>query len=255
VRLICGKLSQAAQAGLARLEAAGYEVDATPLNGPAGLRRLAEMTPAAVLIDLTRAPSQGRDIGLALRASKATRAIPLVFVEGEGEKLAQIQQLLPDAVFTTWRRIRSGLRHALAHPPRAPVVPTSALAGYAGVPLVRKLGIKPQSVVLLLGAPRDFARTLEPLPPRVRLLRRAQQGANLVLWFTRTQADLQRRLYEVAQLAGQDGLWIMWPKKTSRLASDLTQQIVRQTGLNAGLVDYKICAVDSTWSGLKFTRR
>jgi hypothetical protein len=76
-----------------------------------------------------------------------------------------------------------------------------------------------------------------------------------VIWFTTSRRDLDRRVKSMSVLSGKDGLWIAWPKRASGLAADLSENEVRRAGLAAGLVDYKVCAIDATWSGLKFARR
>ena len=189
---------------------------------------------------------------MALRQWKATRAVPLVFVEGAPEKVDAVRALLPDAFYTSWPGVAAALREALAGGSRDGVVP-GTMAGYSGTPLPKKLGIKPGAVVTLLGAPEGFE---SKLPEDVRIVRGARGTCDLILLFVRSRADLGRRLPAAQKaLAVQGGLWIVWPKKTSALAGDLTQQAVRETGLASGLVDYKICAVDETWSGLLFAWR
>jgi hypothetical protein len=214
-----------------------------------------ERPPAAVVIDLDRSPSTGRDLALWLRKTKATRHIPLVVVEGDEAKTARVKRLVPDAIYTPWARIRSSLKRAIARPPADPVVPDSALAGYSGTPLPRKLGIKAGAVVGLAGAPDGFASTLGALPDGVTLRRNLRGRCDLIIWFPRSRADLQRRVGRMHSLIGKDGLWIAWPKRASGIPTDLDQTVVRRIGLAAGLVDYKICAIDADWSGLKFTRR
>lgn len=239
-----------------QLEAAGYEVRFERFNGPSFVRRLRKDLPDAVVIDLTRLPSQGRDVGLAIRQAKATRHLPLLFVGGDAEKVERVRELLPDAVYSTWRRIRSSLKRAIARPLEHPVVPKSALAGYSGTPLAKKLGIESGSVVALLGAPSRFEETLGELPPDIRLKWRSAGVADRVLLFVRSQSDLRRRFTAAERcVADGGGLWIAWPKKASGVVSDLTQAVVRAHGLEAGLVDYKICSIDTTWSGLLFARR
>ncbi|KPK78865.1 MAG: hypothetical protein AMS25_14235 [Gemmatimonas sp. SM23_52] len=134
-------------------------------------------------------------------------------------------------------------------------MPGSVLAGYAGTPLTKKLGIKVNSLVALIGAPPGFEKTLGKLPDGVTLRRRAGGRADLIIWFSKSCKDLESRIGRVAERVGRDGLWIAWPKKSSRKAADLSQAEVRRIGLAAGLVDYKVCAIDATWSGLKFTRK
>ncbi len=130
------------------------------------------------------------------------------------------------------------------------------MEGYANRPLVKKLGIRPDSVVVLVGAPNGFEKVLGKLPGDV-LIRRQDRGRrSLTLWFVCERRELDRRIYKMAgKVKGGGALWIVWPKKISGLATDLTQTIVRRTGLDTGLVGYKICAIDATWSGLNFIRR
>jgi hypothetical protein len=134
-------------------------------------------------------------------------------------------------------------------------VPASVLAGYSGTPLPRKLGIREGTRVLLLGAPRGFERTVGELPQGARLCRAERAACDLTLWFPRSAADLKQRVRAIGARAGSGGLWIAWPKRASGVPTDLGEGVVRAAGLAAGLVDYKICAIDATWSGLKFARR
>lgn len=236
------------------LKAAGYDVEYKELNGDS-FKALKNDPPSAFVIDLSRMPSHGMEVGSALRGYKATRTVPLVFVEGEPAKVERIRKLLPDATYTTWSRIRSSLKSALANPPANPVKPDSNLAGYSGTPLPKKLGIKANSTVALLNAPRDFETTLGALPEGVIFIEEAKSHAELIVWFIRTRFELESRIVEMRNATGNGGLWIAWPKKTSGVVSDLTENIIRDTGLAVGLVDYKVCAIDATWSGLKFAVR
>jgi hypothetical protein len=207
------------------------------------------------VIDLSRLPSQGRDIAFAIRRMRSTRYVPLIFVEGDSEKVTAIKKLLPDATFTTWNRIEKELKLALASPPASPVVPTSNLAGYSGTPLPKKLGIKAGCTVCLITAPEGFRDTLGQLPDNVNVHDRLKKDCDLVIWFNRSRKQLDQGIVRMATALVRGSLWICWPKKASGLVTDLSEPIVRETGLAAGLVDYKVCAVDATWSGLLFTRR
>ena len=131
----------------------------------------------------------------------------------------------------------------------------SSLDGYSGTPLPKKLGIKPGCVLALLGAPDDFELTLGELPDGVEIQRGALDGCDLAIWFPASQGELRARAAEMGQGFGAGGLWIAWPKKASGILSDLSEPMVREVGLANGLVDYKVCAIDATWSGLKFARR
>jgi hypothetical protein len=127
-------------------------------------------------------------------------------------------------------------------------------AGYSGTPLVRKLGIAADSRVRLIGAPRGFRTELAGLPAGARLTNRPADPVDLTIWFTHSRRELEGRIAAVAAAMGR-GLWIAWPKKTSGVSTDVTGDLVRQTGLAHGLVDYKVCAINTVWSGLKFARR
>ena len=192
---------------------------------------------------------------MSLRYSKSTRRVPLVFVGGDLKKVSQLKQQVPDATYTNWTGIHSSLKQAIASPPADPVVPDSVMAGYSGTPLPKKLGIKAGYVVALVGAPEGFERTLGALPEGVELRPGARGRPDLVIWFVNSQRDLRRRVKRLGELAGAGGLWIAWRKRASGAATDLTQASVRKAGLAAGLVDYKVCAIDERWSGLRFTRR
>ncbi|UCF21583.1 MAG: DUF3052 family protein [Gemmatimonadota bacterium] len=129
------------------------------------------------------------------------------------------------------------------------------MAGYAGTPLPKKLGIKAGYVVALVGAPKNFEKTLGSLPKGVRLRWQARGRPDLVVWFVESRRDLESRVERLGELAGDGGLWIAWQKRASGATSDLTQAVVRKAGLAVGLVDYKVCAIDERWSGLRFARR
>ena len=253
VRLVCWNEAEGGRRA-AWLGTAGYETQAGPVDA-AALKELRARPPDAVVIDLSRLPSHGRDVALWLRQAKSTRHVPIVIAGGAPEKIASLRELLPDAAFAPWERLRGALRRALDHPPADPVVPASTLAGYSGTPLPRKLGIKPGARVGLLGAPDGFENTLGELPEGTTLSRGPKGRHDLTLWFTTSRRQLEQGMASRAAALGRDGLWIAWPKKASGAATDLSEGDVRRTGLEAGLVDFKICAIDTTWSGLKFTRR
>jgi hypothetical protein len=255
IRYIHWNAEEAAERA-ARIRAAGYEVNHRLPMGAAAMRELGEKPPAAVVIDLGRLPGQGRDMAMMLRQRKTTRHLPIVMIEGDPAKMEKIRKGLPDAVFTSWSRIRSALRKAIAHPPKDPVVPASSLAGYSGTPLPKKLGIKPESVLALINAPLGFEKRIGKLPRGLTVRKQLRGRCDRIIWFTRKSKEIERRLDAVKRAMAEGGaLWIAWPKKSSGVPSDLTQQKVRKIGLASGLVDYKVCSIDKTWSGLLFARR
>ena len=254
VKLILWNAAEA-QERASILTAAGYKVDAMTSVGLKSIPLLRENPPDAVIVDLSRLPSQGRDIGLLLRQYKQTRNIPLVFVDGDPIKVEKIRSLLPDAVYARWSNILSSLKSGIDHPPAEPVKPNSVFDAYAGASLPKKLGIKPGSVVVLACAPRDFKKKLDPLPENVSVTNRPTKARDLTIWFNRSHREFTRMLRPMIAMIGEGRLWIVWPKKGGPLSADLTQPIVRAAGLSEGLVDYKICSIDDTWSALLFTKR
>ena len=157
-------------------------------NGPADLRRLLETPIEAIVIDLSRLPSLGRDVGLGLRSRKTTRHIPIVFVDGEPDKVSRVKTVLPDAFCTEWPKIATAVKTAIKSRPISPLAP-NAMAGYAGTPLLKKLGIKPGMVVALVDAPDVFERTLDPLPDGVLIKEDFRGKTDLIVLFASRMAE------------------------------------------------------------------
>jgi CheY-like chemotaxis protein len=234
-----------------QLEAFGFDAAFDFGDGVFAMRQIRASLPDAVVIDLSRMPSHGREVAQGLRTARGTRHVPIVFVDGEPEKVARTKKLFPDAVHTTWGRIKTALTRAIAKPPTNPVVPDAA----GSRPTVGKLGVKPGFKVALLGAPKGMAKTLKPWPAKVTLTARPEPDADLFLCFARTLRELHAHLVNVVPIARRQTLWLSWPKKASTIKSDLDGNVVRETGLHAGWVDFKVCSIDATWSGLAFKRR
>jgi hypothetical protein len=129
-------------------------------------------------------------------------------------------------------------------------------AGYSGTPLAKKLDIKDDHVLVLLGAPEGFVDELEDLPDSVTVRSRAMGTADVVVSFHTARADLERRVPKLLDVLDVDGgLWIAWPKKASEVPTDITEDTVREVFLPLGLVDNKVCAIDDVWSGLRVVWR
>lgn len=130
------------------------------------------------------------------------------------------------------------------------------MAGYSGTPLPKKLGIKDGCRVLLRNPPSGFVESLTPLPMRAQLMERAIHPVDLIVLFARQHSEVRAGLpAAIGRLKRNGGLWVAWPKKSSGVTTDLDFDTVQRTGLTAGLVDNKICAIDDTWSGLRFVYR
>lgn len=245
----------AAAGHASRLLSLGHGVVLVSPRGPGEVEPLLADPPDAFLFDLGRGPSHGRELAAWLRRRKGTRNVPIVFLGGTEEAVAKARALLPDAAFGSWDDPGPVLAAALAAPPASPVVP-GAMDGYSGTPLPRKLGIRPGHLVVLSGAPAGFARALAPLPDGARVVSRLRPGADVLVLFAPSRRRLAASLPRaVAALAAGGKLWLAWPKKASGVRSDLSEKEVRAAGLAAALVDYKIAAIDATWSGLCFARR
>jgi hypothetical protein len=129
-------------------------------------------------------------------------------------------------------------------------------AGYSGTPLAKKLGVKEGHVLVLLGAPEGFVDELEGMPEGVTVRGRATGTADVVVSFHTERADLERRVPKLIDVLDVDGgLWIAWPKKASKVPTDVTEDTVREVFLPLGLVDNKVCAIDDVWSGLRVVWR
>lgn len=130
------------------------------------------------------------------------------------------------------------------------------MAGYSGKPLAARLGIRPGLTVCAVNAPADYAQLLAPLPDGARITRSAAPVAGLVHHFATGRAELAAalRLYR-RQLAAETPVWISWPKRSAKIPTDVTEDVIRAVALPLGYVDVKVCAVSETWSGLKLVVR
>jgi len=127
------------------------------------------------------------------------------------------------------------------------------MAGYSGTPLVQKIGIKSGDRLLLLNPPAGFEKELAPLPGDVKLATPKAAPLNVAICFAPNRKELDRALPAVKPKLAQNGMvWVGWPKKASKVPTDLDENIIRDIGLALGLVDVKVCAINDIWSGLKF---
>jgi len=128
--------------------------------------------------------------------------------------------------------------------------------GYSGTQLVKKLGFAPDMSVVLLNAPPHLSGLLGELPSGVKVSRRLTRRADVVLIFVNNAADLSTKVLALKSTVAPDGMvWVAWPKRASKMPTDLTEDVIRDIVLPTGLVDVKVCAIDATWSGLKLVIR
>lgn len=213
---------------------------------------LRQNPPQIFLIDLSRIPSHGREVAMAIRSYKDTRSVPIVFIGGEKDKVARTKELLPDAEFCTWEDLAERLPDLIKRPTMPVSKRHTIMDAWAGAPLAKKLGIKSDSRVVLIDAPKGFK---ELLPAEAKVQKGLKYHGTVTLWFVPSLARLQQELAAVLACAQEGVLWICWPKQGSGRSTDLRQTDVRREGLAKGWVDYKICSIDATWSGLLFSRR
>lgn len=130
------------------------------------------------------------------------------------------------------------------------------MAGYSGTPLVKKLGVKEHSRLLLVNTPDGFANELTDLPAGASITNRLHDGVACAVVFALTERELKRQLERIIpRLLPNGGLWLAWPKKAAKIPTELDENLVQRIGLATGLVDNKICAINEVWSGLRFVIR
>jgi hypothetical protein len=246
---------KAAEAGplIESLRAAGYQVYYEERPDYHLGQAIRAEAPAAVVIDLSRLPSHGREIATYLRGSKSTRHVPIVFVNGAEEKVEFIREKLPDAVYTSTARVAQALRKAIAHAPADPVRPPQMMERYRARTAAEKLGIKSGDQVALFDAPRDYAAVIGALPEGASLVEQPRGRCPVTLWFVRDPAGYQEALPRMRGRAADGKLWILWRK--GKAQGGVTSPMIREMALAMGLVDYKVCAVNAVWSGLLFARK
>jgi len=130
-----------------------------------------------------------------------------------------------------------------------------AAAGYSGTPLAKKLGIFDGYSVATVRAPDHFAALLAPIPEGVTFHTGARTSHDVIVMFTKSRTEFANELPALSKHIGRGGLWIAWPKRASKVPTDMTEDVVREVALPMGLVDIKVCAIDETWSGLRLTWR
>jgi hypothetical protein len=229
------------------LQAAGHSVDYQ--ERMAGYREVRNQPPDAIVIDLSRLPSHGKELGVFFRGSKATRHIPIVFVGGAPEKVEGVRRVLPDAAYTVLSRVRSTLREAIANPPANPLKPSQMMDRYGNRTTAQKLVIAKDSRVAVIDPPAGYAQAVGGLPDGACYEEDSISDCGVSLWFVHGIPEFHAALPRMRKLAARSRLWIIW-RKNKR--DGLDGNLIRQGAIAVGLVDYKICSVNETWSGMVF---
>ncbi len=226
------------------IEDAGYAVryDQKP-TAPGKLR---EVDPIAIVIDLSRMPAHGRYVATGIRSVKSVRYIPIVFVDGEEDKVAKIRAVLPDATYTQRSKLVAALKRV--KPLVAPVT-TERLASYETRSTAQKMGIREGMRVAVFDPPSGYAKTLGAMPEGVEFEEEPDETLPMTLWFVRDADVYLTGLRAMRGRAAKTRLWVIYPKGKK---TDLTQFVVREAAIAVGLVDYKICSVSDVWTAMAF---
>ena len=130
------------------------------------------------------------------------------------------------------------------------------MAGYSGTPLVKKLGIKEGFKIYIKNPPSNYVELISPMPDGVKIIRRLSTELDMIHFFTKSKSELAANIENFMHRIKQDGMiWISWPKKSAKVPTDVTEDVLREVILPLGLVDVKVCAIDEVWSGLKLVIR
>lgn len=243
---------KAARAGplIDACRAGGFEVEYDDVRGSDVMKLVRANPPDALVFDLTCLPSHSREVAVYLRGTKYGRQIPLIFVDGEGEKVEAVRRLLPDATYTSRKRICAAIK--AARPLENPVRPPGVMERYGSRTVAKKLGIREGSTVGVMGAPRDYAAALGPLPDGIEMVEDPRSPQAITLWFVNDARAYRAAILGMRAIAAKTKLWVIWRKGQP---GGLTDRMIRTGANEAGLVDYKICAVNEKWSAIALARR
>lgn len=235
---------------LQAVRSAGYHSEyANETDGGSVTRAITRNPPDVLIVDLSRLPSHGREVAVWLRGRKATRHIPIVFVGGQPEKVAATRQIFPDSTYTTLEAL-GGI--AVFEAPTHPVIPVRIMDRYKGRTAAQKMGVQPGSKVGIVEPPRDYLTVLGDLPEGTELIEEPDQPQPVTIWFLHEPEPFLASLRQMRAIASKTKLWLLWRKGAK---NGISQNFVREAAIDAGLVDYKICAVDWRWSGIAFARK
>lgn len=252
IRLIHWKPAEAV-ALVEALRRDGHLVEYEEHEGPGLMRRLGEARPDVLVIDLSRLPSHGKAVASTVRGTKRTRDIPIVFHAGEPAKVAALREVFPGEVFVPGlARLRAALRKIRS----APASAVGAAVGGIANPnrtAAQKLGIRAGAKVGVLDPPREYLRLVGAVPEGVEFVEDGR-SLGLLLWFVHDAREFEARLPDARRWAANAKLWVLWRKQAAG-KSVLTQLEIRRLAGEFGLVDYKICSVDDSWSGMLFALR
>jgi hypothetical protein len=261
VRLVHWKAAEA-EPRIEKLRKAGFAVEYEEKPDYSHMREWRKSPPDAFVIDLTRLPSHGREVATALRNYRDTRSVPLLFLDGEKEKVERARQTLPDAEFTTSSALIAAVKRAIRNRgtrDAAPVRPPAMMERYGSRSVAEKLGIKPNQKIALLDPPPHLEALIGGLPEGVEWVEADDGRPEMALYFV-ADADRLRSAFGLARRQKNlKKLWVARKKPAGKTqasaAATVSENVVRETGIELGFVDYKVCAISDVWSGLLFARK
>ena len=230
------------------MERAGYSVHYAGDQKPIRMAQLRKIDPVAAVVDLSRMPSNGKYWAAELRAS-SLKHLPVVFVGGDRARVGPVKEAIPDAQYTTIQDLTNVLKKV--RPVANPVQPSRMMASTR--PAAVKLGVRENTRVALFDAPRDYLSVIGALPEGATIEEESEEIAPVTLWFVRDPDAYLSGLLTMKKRAAKSKLWVLYPKQQKGKASGgITQFVLRESAIKVGLVDYKICSVDGTWTGMAF---
>lgn len=228
----------------------GWTVEYDEVFETSLMKNWRQSPPDLFVIDLSRLPSHGREIAIALRQSPKTRSVPIVFCNGAEQKVALIRSVLPDATYCADANLLAAVRHL--RPLSDPVKPKDMMNRYGARTTAQKLGIRDGSRIALFHAPGNCTKILGPLPAGAEFV---DQAGDVTLCFLAENADVRADISRLRGMAATTKLWFLWRKKSAGGAAGVTETLIREIAIELGLVDYKVCSVDPSWSAMLFAQR
>jgi hypothetical protein len=230
-----------------RLERAGYDVHYGDEKKPLRVSELKKLDPWAAVVDLTRLPSQGKYWAAELRES-SLRHLPILFVDGDAQRVERVRAAIPDAEYVSVDELVAALMKV--EPVAHPVQPERMMASTRSAAL--KMGVKASTRVGVYDAPRGYAKVIGELPSGAVLEESPAEIAPVSVWFVRDAEAYLAGLRAMKKIAAKSKLWVVYPKQKKGATQGITQFTLREAAIEIGLVDYKICRVDETWTGMAF---
>jgi hypothetical protein len=228
----------------------GADVEYDAVDFPALAKRIREKPPDIIVFDLMFRPSHSRESAAYLRRTKYARRIPFLFVDGEPGKVETLRALLPDAICVSRRQLGKAIRQASKE--FTPILPPTMEERYATRTVAQKLGIKEGIEAGVIDPPRNYSAVIGELPAKAELIEDPESIQSITLWFVTDVRACRAGILRMHSIASRTKLWILWRKGMN---DGLTDKLVREIANEAGLVDYKICALHEQWSGMAFAQR